>query len=64
MLAGSIDDKVRIRQKLNLELGIRYFDSDPSRSRRFLQKVTEHRKTLPQFAAQAQSLLSLSLIHI
>lgn len=58
MLAGSIDDKVRIRQKLNLELGIRYFDSDPSRSRRFLQKVTEHRKTLPQFAAQAQSLLS------
>ena len=58
VLAGTVDDKTRIRQKLNLELGLRYLDSDQSRSRRYLQKVAEHAKTLPQFAARAQSLLS------
>jgi tetratricopeptide (TPR) repeat protein len=57
-LAKMPEDKKRIRQKLNLELGLRYFDSDPSRARRYLQKVAEHDDTVPQISVRSRSLLS------
>lgn len=57
-LAKTPEDKKRIRQKLNLELGLRYLDTDQLRARRYLQKVTEHDDTVPQIAARARSLLS------
>lgn len=42
-LAASKEDKIRIRQKLNYELGRALMASDPSRARRYLQKVVDER---------------------
>jgi Tfp pilus assembly protein PilF len=56
-LAKTPVDKMQIRQKLNLELGMLYFNSEPLRARRYLQKVIDHDETLPQISARARSLL-------
>ncbi|SDX06474.1 tetratricopeptide repeat protein [Nitrosomonas oligotropha] len=61
-LAKNPEDKKRIRQKLNFELGLKFFDSDPSRAKRYLQKAIEYDNSVPQITARARSLLnSLSL---
>ena len=57
-LAKNAEDKTRIRQKLNLELGLEYLHSEPSRARRFLQRVTEHYDTVPQLARHARTVLN------
>lgn len=57
-LARMPEDKNRIRQKLNLELGLKYLDSDPTRARRCLQKLLGSDDLVPQIAARARSLLS------
>lgn len=57
-LAKMPEDKKRIRQKFNFELGLKHLDSDPSRARRYLQKVTEHNDSGPQIAARARFLLN------
>lgn len=57
-LAKMPEDKKRIRQKLNFELGVQYFDTDPSRARRYLQKVAEQGDSVPQIANRARILLN------
>lgn len=42
-LAISKEDKTRIRQKLNYELGRAHLEADPSRARRYLEKVINER---------------------
>lgn len=51
-------DKQRIRQKLNFELGVQHIDTDPSRARRYLQKVAEQGDSVPQIANRARTLLN------
>jgi len=41
-LATTRSDKARIRQKMNLELAIRY-EGEPKRSLRFLEKVVDEK---------------------
>lgn len=62
-LARIPDDKKRIRIKLNFELGLHLLDLDPSRSRRYLQKVLEQEDTVPQITKRARSLLG-GLAHL
>jgi tetratricopeptide (TPR) repeat protein len=57
-LALAPEDKKRIRQKLNLEVGLRYIDSDPARARRYLNKAADRDGLVPQLAARARSLLN------
>lgn len=57
-LARKPEDKKRIRQKLNFELGRECLDYDSSRARRFLQKASEQTDSVPQIAARARLLLS------
>lgn len=56
-LARKPEDKRRIRQKLNFEFGREYFESNPARARRYLQKAAEQTDLVPQIAARARSLL-------
>ena len=57
-LAKSTTLKKRIRQKFNFELGSRLIDSNPSRARRYLQKVAEFDDIGPQIAKRALTILS------
>jgi tetratricopeptide (TPR) repeat protein len=55
-LAKTLDEKKRIRQKLNFECGLQYLNSEPSRARRYLQKVLENNES--PMAARARALLN------
>lgn len=52
------EDKKRIRQKLNFELGLKYFTSDPSRAKFYLQKAAKNYNSTPQITARANFLLN------
>ena len=56
------EDKRRIRQKLNLELGMYWMYIDADRAQRLLKKAAEERVSLPELALKAKTLL-LSIRH-
>jgi len=56
-LAIKSEDKNRIRQKLNFELGLKFLGSNPSRANRYLQKVIGSDDPVPQIAERARSFL-------
>jgi len=50
------DDKKRIRQKLNLELGLNFLQSDAERADRFLKKAEDERHGSPELSERARAL--------
>lgn len=57
-LASRAEDKNRIRQKLNFEMGLKLLNSEPSRAKRYLQKVIGSDDQVPQLAERARNVLS------
>ena len=62
-LAVKAEDKTRIRQKLNLELGIYLLQSDEERAKRLLKKAADERDGSPELMQKANRLLR-SVRHI
>lgn len=54
-----LEDKIRIRQKLNVELGKRLISSEPGRAKRFLAKALEVKDGEKGLQKQARMLLNL-----